>query len=282
MTRRALGVLLGLLGLAAAAAPARAGVYGIGVNGEYGNAYLPPTGGAMLSTSLHYEEYGGILLKLLLLASAPVKPEGSTTTSQEPFCLGQGSDRTCTTVVVTTTTTPTAAELEDYERRLSAWDPAIAQSIMRGESGLELDLDIPMRSLGGDTSGFMAHVWYPIGWDGRLSVGAAAFGWVTFHGVKSKEVQADPTEVRAVDKMSDVTYKYAGLPLRVQTAIGRSGLGAHVQLDLNILSLVLDQPSPIRAGLSWAGYHVLAKLEGVVTGYRPDGASVSAQVQLGF
>jgi hypothetical protein len=55
-----------------------------------------------------------------------------------------------------------------------------------------------------------------------------------------------------------------------------------VQLDLNIGSLVFDQPSPIRGGVEWAGHHVLAQIEAVASGYRFDGASLSAQVALGF
>ncbi len=109
-----------------------------------------------------------------------------------------------------------------------------------------------------------------------------AFGWLTFHDVHTRVSTATPTEITSMEKVSDVTYKYVGMPIRVEGPIGLTGFGVHLQLDLNIPSLILDQPSPIRAGVQWFGYHLMIKVEAVVTGFRPDGASLATEVSLAF
>jgi hypothetical protein len=268
----------------AATAPARAdgGFYGVGARVEYGTAYLPPTAGASTTTMIRYREIGGFLGNLLVLtASAPIKPEPSSRIETETSCSGSGSNKSCTTATYEVTTYPSSKEIEDYEKKVAAWDPAVANAIMRGEAGQEVDLDIALRTLGGDTSGFIFRLGAPFLHWGPVSM-KFALGWLTFHDVHTRIANATSTEIATMEKVSDFTYKYVGLPIRVQAPIGLTGLGVHLQVDLNIPSIVLDEPSPIRAGVQWFGYHLMITVETVVSGFRADGVSLASEVALAF
>jgi hypothetical protein len=263
---------------------ADAGIYGLGVTGEYGNAYLPPTGEAGTTTMLTYHEHGGLLgAFLLFVGEAPAEPRASTTTTTDLQCKSDGAFQTCTTYEVTTTTTPSQAEIEQFHHDMDAWGPTVGAAIMRGEAGQELEIELPLRALGGNTSGFMLKLFRPIpGTRGILSVGQFAFGWMTFHDVKTRMVRASATELTATEQVGDHTFKYAGIPCRFQVPFGRTGFGAHLQFDFNLLSIVMDQASPVRAGAQWVGSHVMLSVEGVASGFRPDGASISAEAALAF
>lgn len=279
---RALVALVIVVGLGAQARPAAAqAVYRLGAGAEVGNAYLPPTAGAGLTTSLSYREHGGLLGNILMvIAEAPARPSSTSTTTYETSCVGAVGDQTCTLYETTVTMPPSAAAVEAWERDMAAWGPSRGAAILRGELGQELQIDIPLRALGGSTTGVMLRLYRPIGSSGHLSVGQFALGWLTFHDVTTREVMATATELRATDKVADHTYKYVGLPVRVQAPIGRTGFGVHAQLDLNVLSIVTDDPSPVRAGVQWVGPHVIVTVDGVASGLRLDAGSIAAEVTL--
>jgi len=270
-------------GLLLAGPSGHAGIFGLGYELDYGNAYLPPTGQSMAATSLHYREIGGpIGGAILALFLVPVKPTEQTTVTQEHECGFGGNGRDCIDYVKTTTTYPSEAEIDAYNKAVASFDPQVADAVMSGALGQELDMNFYARALGGSANGFTMTLWRGIAGVRNFQLGMFALGWISFHDVHTRTVTADTAELRATDKVADFTFKYAGLPVRFRTAIPNTRLGIEVQLDLNLLSIVMDQPSPIRGNIQWIGRHSIVKLGGFVSGFRPDGASLTAEAQLAF
>lgn len=105
---------------------------------------------------------------------------------------------------------------------------------------------------------------------------------MTFHDVKTRVLAGTPTELMTTERVADHTFKYVGSPRRFRIPIEDHGFGALVQFDRNWLSIVMPQPSPVRLGLQWVRSHAMLSVEGVVSGFRPDGASLSAEASLAF
>ncbi len=276
--RRAL-VIVALL-----AATARAdvsGVYGVGFSAEFGNTYLPPTSSAGLSTTLRYREYAGKIGNWIIFISEMPAPPGGTSKSEvtDSYC-HQGL---CTVTVTTTTTPPSAAAVAQYDRDMSEFTDTKGAAILRGEMGQELTIDVTMQSLGGSASGFQLTLMRPIPRTGGLvSIGQYALGWRTFHDVKSHQVMATNGVLSSIEVTGDHTFGYVGIPIKIAGPLGTTGLGAHLQFDNNVYGWFLGDPSPIRAGVDWIGPHLMVQVEGVISGFRPDGGSINGSVTLAY
>ncbi|HEY4058785.1 MAG TPA: hypothetical protein VGM39_19360 [Kofleriaceae bacterium] len=264
--------------LGASVAVAAPAVYAVGGTMEYGNAYLPSTADAGLSTFVSYHDWGGVVSAvLLLLATAPAKPSPHTSVRSEDHC----SAGYCATYEVTTTTYPSSAEMANWEARMAVYNATTAPAIWAGEFGQDVQLDIASRSLGGNTSGFQLRLYRPLGDSRHLSIGMG-YAYLSFHDVHTSHVVDNMGVLSATDKKDNYTYGYVGIPLRFSTAIGQTGFGLDMTLDLNVLSLFFDDNSPIRAGVHWGGSHVLLTAEAMASGLRPDGASLHLGALLAF
>ncbi|CAN5688548.1 hypothetical protein BH11MYX3_BH11MYX3_29780 [soil metagenome] len=256
------------------------GVYGVGFSADFGNTYLPPTAHAGLSTTLSYREYHGKIGNwIIFLSEAPAPPSGSSKTeTSEPIC-GGGY---CTVYETTTYTPPSAEAVRQWESNMSEFSATKGKAILAGQMGQELTIDVTMRSLGGDASGFMLKLMRPLpGSNGLVMIGQYALGWLTYHDVKSRKVVATNGVLSSVEVTGDHTFTYVGLPIRVQVPIG-GAFGAHLQFDNNIYGWLLGDASPIRAGASWIGPHTIVQVEGVISGFRPDGGSLNGSVSVAF
>ncbi len=256
------------------------GVYGVGFSADFGNTYLPPTARAGLSTTLSYREYAGKIGNWIIwISEVPAPPSGSSKTEVTDTVCSQGY---CTVYETTTYTPPSAEAVREWESNMSEFSDTKGAAILRGEMGQELTIDLTMRSLGGDTSGFMLKLMRPIpGTDGHVMIGQYALGWLTYHDVKSRKVVATNGVLTSMEVTGDHTWTYVGLPIRVNVPLN-SSFGAHLQFDNNIYGWFLGDASPIRAGATWIGPHVIVEVEGVISGVRPDGGSLKGSVSVAF
>jgi len=255
------------------------GVYGVGFSAEFGNTYLPPTAEAGLATTISYKEVGGKVGNwIIFLSEAPAPPAGTSKTTTDTTCYQDF----CTIRETTTTTPPTEAEVRQWEADMSEFSATKGAAILRGEMGQSLSIDVTMRSLGGNASGFMLKLMRPIPKTGGVvSIGQYALGWLTYHDVKSHKVLAMNGVLSSMEVTGDHTFGYVGLPIRIAAPVTRS-FGAHLQFDNNIYGWFLGDASPIRAGVEWVAPHVMVQVEGVISGFRPDGGSISGSVTLAY
>jgi hypothetical protein len=255
------------------------GVYGLGIGADYGTTYLPPTAEAGLSTTITYREYAGVVGNWLLFIGEAPAPPMSTSKSESTEECHQGY---CTITTTTTTTHPSQAEVDAWQDAMNEYTATKGAAMLRGEMGQELTIDVTMRSLGGNASGFKLQLFRPIPDTGGLvMIGQYALGWLTYHDVKSHQVMAENGVLSSKEVMGDHTWGYVGMPIRIGTSFGaQSRFGAHLQFDNNIYGWFLGDASPIRAGVEWIGPHVMMKVEGVVSGFRPDGGSINGSVTL--
>ena len=266
---RALAIVCLLAG--AAHADVR-GTYAFGVTGEYGTAYLPPTAGAGTATTISYKEYAGVVGNwILFIGSAPAKPMSVTKTSYET--VGD------TVYEVKTTYHPSQAAIDQWEKDVEEYAATKGKAILAGEMGQSLYIDVTARGLGGNASGFKLQLFRPIpGSNGMLQIGQYGLGWLTFHEVTSKKVVAEGGVLRAMDVVGEHTWRYVGMPIRLQVPFGSTGGGMHLQFDNNILGLFFDDASPIRLGSQWVLPYVIVGVEGVISGLRPDGYSINGSI----
>ena len=257
------------------------GIYGLGIGAEYGTTYLPPTAGAGLSTTLTYREYAGKLGNWILFIGDAPAPPMSTSKSESSTECHQGY---CTITTTTTTTHPSEAEVAAWEQEMNEYSATRGAAMLRGEMGQLLQIDVTMRSLGGNASGFVLRLFRPIpGLPKAIMIGQYGLGFLTYHDVTSRKVTAANGVLSSMDVMGDHTWTYAGMPIRIGGSFGdNSRFGAHLQFDNNIYGWFMGDASPIRAGIQWIGPHVMLEVQGVISGFRPDGASLSGSVTLAY
>jgi hypothetical protein len=256
------------------ASDAYAQVYSAGVQGGYGTALVPPTSSGVTTTGITIREYGGIIGNLILfIGEAPAV--SNTTVTYE-------TDGAGNTYEVRTTYAPSA----EVQQLSSDWMEARGRKILAGGMGQQVELDIPLRALGGDTSGVMFKMWRPlpffsdhIEWLGESgSVWLAQFyiGHLTFSDVTSRKVSSENGILMSTEVTGEQSFTMIGSALRVQKMLTRT-LRAQVQLDFNVFSILEDDPSPMHFGIETTLPHLLLRLEAVTSGFLPHGLSVNAE-----
>lgn len=268
---------------------------GIGVAMSTGSALVPAnvTGGTV--TSLSYREQGGQVTRALLriataLGNAPATR--SVTTVSSGVEVHSGTAYVVTRSTTTTYITDTPEQLAVKAARANAMLKAIGNS----EIPATFELDIATRSLGGDSSGWMS-VWMYQGPPAvigkglfsmaRLSAGLGA-GQLTFYDREQTQLSENGTEIVATKQMADQTsYSYFGFPVRLDLALGSSGLFLRSQMDLNIMasidSIYDDEDSPERVSPTHFGLgyiHGPVRFMGTVTMSRFRTNALSAGLEL--
>jgi len=132
---------------------------------------------------------------------------------------------------------------------------------------VDFHLEIPVRSLGGDTSGYMSSPTFrsnprtlgpfPLV---QMSIGFG-LGKLSFHDRTRTQLVGDGMTFSAAEQTVDtVTFDYIGFPVRMTAALGDFGLTMHVQADLNLQTLTDSSfgdegqkvdPSPLHWGLGY-------------------------------
>ena len=202
------GVLTSIVaaGIFAVAASASATPYSVGGAIESGNAIAPPETSSGLGTMLVIRETDGPIGRMLSAGFA-----ASTIHHTDN---GDGTETTSVSV-----------------------DRNAAAFALGGGFGTIVELELPMRSLGGDTSGFsllfLSHI-------PNLPVAIGVIGGVeTMYGRTVRNVSVDTMTVGATQSTADVQNHVLGLPVRVTIPLSHS-IDVYIQLDLNLLSIQSD------------------------------------------
>ncbi len=234
---------------------------GVSVSTSVGSAYVPPNVSSGTTTVVSYREVGGAVTRSVLkvMAAGTAAPRTRTTVTFSDGgtrCYG----RSCYSLThVTRTTTvldspgEAAAKVKRAAKMIKALDTATIP--------IEFRLDIAMRSLGGDTSGWMSSFMYQgrprvLGSSALLQFsGGLGFGKYTFYDRTRTSLTTGLVDVGM--PVESIGYGYIGVPLRATVAVGPAGVFSYLQADLNLLTFVeslnLDEgetapPSP----LHWA------------------------------
>lgn len=276
--------LITLATLALAASTARAdGMYGAGIGVGYGTALVLPTSSSVTTTSLTYREVGGVVGNaILFVGSLPACGAPRTSTRWETSANGA-------TYEITTTTTPTKEAKEICAGVVKEWWETVGKRTLRGEMGQDLQLDIPLQQLGGNTSGVAFSLWRPLVWDGEFVpiLGEGSQLWVaqfhlallTFHNVTSRKALAEMGTIRTIEATTKQDFLMVGSGVRLHKMLS-DNMRATLQIDLNAWSIVADEPSPVHLGIDMAAPHTMFHVEVVTSGINPNGYGINAGVIL--
>lgn len=263
-----------------------------------GGAMTKPGVAGGTTNSIYLGDRGGLFTQLgigLLTAGAmgsAVRTLGSTSSTSRTYDnQGNAVDVTTTTTTYEVDTAKAAAIAKGGENMSNAAKQDRdrgARDLNQDYNGLTGGLEIAMRRLGGDTSGWMAD----FGWRGTTRLGAwglrgaakLGFGKYTFHD----RAVSRGTATSIV--MEDSTYAFFGFPLRLGVAY-RGFVEAFAQVDLNIVTLANDtldddqasSPSPWRVGARATLYRYLyAELTYAFSSMRAADTSTILEVGLEF
>lgn|GEM_PF-6673636 len=263
--------------------------FGVATSVTRGSAYLPVNAASGTTTTLTYRESGGPLTRLLLGLLVPISSVSNVSSTSRTTVDYSCQSGRCYKTTRTTTTTTATVDTAKAARLAAAVD-----SIGRTKEPIELRLDIPVRFLGGDTSGLMLNMLYhgKIRQLGPFAAvwfsGGLGFGRYTFHD-RAVTTLSDGFGVGEME-VDEQTYSYFGFPVRVTAALGQTGLRSHVQADFNLLGFDYgggnEGDSPNANPFHWGlGYRLgLLQIEADVAFGRSriDGASATLEVGIGF
>lgn len=250
-----------VLVLAAIAGSGCAGRTTVAAAAGYGGAYVPQRSGAGLTTSVRIVDEGGpitrwSMLGLTALAATRVKEDREFHHYDTRRVCSPSGGCSNQLVEVDEVTSTYYIPAETMQRLVEQYD------LITNTNAAEVfftEIEIASRTLGGDTSGFLyALMMRPklVTLPGPFPViafgGGLKFGKLTFADRPASMVTGIPGGATLVSMPDqDQTFGMLGFPARVDL-VASPRLGFHVQWDLNLLSLPIDDgphdPSPLRVG----------------------------------
>lgn len=276
--RRAV-LVLSTLALASGACAGKGSAFGptrvkLGYGLEQGNARLPATARGATLSYLSYSDYNGLLGKLLFYSLTAPQPQ-VTHVSTVRSC----SAASCT---VTTYYSVRPPKEEDVARFT-----AMVASVEQHGHPIEANVIIPMRSLGGEGSGWSLEMLFK-GWRGFRGQLIELAGGVNISDFEYANLTVrDGAFPFAGDVMRTYSFHEFGVPLRVAWYVSPA-VSFYLRHDLNVLGLLRlvddDERAPSLTTLGVRAHLPVLELRaGLLTdSFHPESATMSLEAALAF